>query len=119
MLSSTIIITILSLMGSVTARIYHNCGCKTNGEYNVELSKDTCTNWALSGEPHTHFDGYSVSPEDYSFPTTYDFTNHGLQCIDKGSGRGIDGNPWETHCKDVWEVAHAGNRGSAVGWCWH
>ncbi|KAF7448710.1 hypothetical protein Ptr902_03809 [Pyrenophora tritici-repentis] len=99
MLSSTIIITILSLMGSVTARIYHNCGCKTNGEYNVELSKDTCTNWALSGEPHTHFDGYS--------------------CIDKGSGRGIDGNPWETHCKDVWEVAHAGNRGSAVGWCWH
>ncbi|CAA9959828.1 hypothetical protein PTMSG1_03236 [Pyrenophora teres f. maculata] len=99
MLSSTIIITILSLMGSVTAKSYHNCGCKVRGNYDQQLSKDTCIQWALSAQPNTHFDGYS--------------------CVDKGIGRGIDGNPWEATCKRQWGIGNAGDEDAAVGWCWH
>ncbi|CAE7023291.1 hypothetical protein PTNB73_02241 [Pyrenophora teres f. teres] len=98
MLSSTIIITILSLMGSVTAKSYHNCGCKIGGNYDQELTEETCIQWGLT-QPHTHFDGYS--------------------CVDKGIGRGIDGNPWETYCKSQWSVGHKGQVDAVAGWCWN
>ncbi|KAF4456850.1 hypothetical protein F53441_1061 [Fusarium austroafricanum] len=85
-------------LGTAMAGIHHNCGCTSHGNYDVELSKATCALWA-SNQPNTHFDGYS--------------------CVDKGNGRGIDGQPWENTCKQAWDVNFGGNKQDAWGKCWH
>ncbi|KAM5344019.1 hypothetical protein ACJ41O_012556 [Fusarium nematophilum] len=83
---------------SAVAKIHHNCGCTVRGQYNVALSQATCALWG-SSQVHTHFDGYS--------------------CIDKGLGRGIDGQPWENTCKQAWDVNFGGNPNDVYGRCWH
>ncbi|KAL6362869.1 hypothetical protein FSOLCH5_007957 [Fusarium solani] len=91
-------LVLLALGGSAMAAKHHNCGCNVRGQYNVALSQATCALWG-STQIHTHFDGYS--------------------CIDKGTGRGIDGQPWENTCKQAWDVNFGGNPNDVLGNCWH
>ncbi|RKL19169.1 hypothetical protein BFJ68_g3444 [Fusarium oxysporum] len=63
-----------------------------------DLAQAACALWG-SNQPHTHWDGYS--------------------CVDKGTGRGIDGAPWETTCKQAWDINFGGNKNDAWGKCWH
>ncbi|USP74698.1 hypothetical protein yc1106_01972 [Curvularia clavata] len=99
MRSSTIIAAFLSLMGSVTASKHHNCGCTIRGKYDTTLSGSACALWKSIGNPNTHFDGYS--------------------CVDPGSGRGIDGEPWEINCQNEYSIANGGVPDDARGYCWH
>ncbi|KAF4987066.1 hypothetical protein FDECE_15620 [Fusarium decemcellulare] len=89
-----IALVLLALTGSSLAGKHHNCGCNVRGQYNVALSQATCALWG-SSQIHTHFDGYS--------------------CIDKGSGRGIDGQPWENTCKQAWDINFGGNKDDVLG----
>ncbi|KAH6886922.1 hypothetical protein B0T10DRAFT_607753 [Thelonectria olida] len=91
-------LVVLALSGSAFARKHHNCGCNVRGNYNVELSRAACALWGAT-QINTHFDGYS--------------------CIDKGIGRGIDGEPFELTCKEAWDVSFGGNRNDVLGNCWH
>ncbi|KAF5679872.1 hypothetical protein FDENT_8586 [Fusarium denticulatum] len=92
----------LSLMvlffGAAMAGIHHNCGCTVRGSYRQDLGQAACALWG-SNQPNTHWDGYS--------------------CVDKGRGRGIDGSPWETTCKQAWDINFGGNKDDAWGKCWH
>ncbi|KAF4449016.1 hypothetical protein F53441_7666 [Fusarium austroafricanum] len=92
------LIIIALFLGVAMADIHHNCGCTAHGSYNVELSQAACASWA-SNQPNTDWDGYS--------------------CVDKGRGRGIDGAPWETTCKNAWDINFGGNKNDAWGKCWH
>ncbi|KAL6159579.1 hypothetical protein ACJBU6_02017 [Exserohilum turcicum] len=61
MRSSTIILGLLSLIGSAIAGKHHNCGCDIQGKYDVDLSHKTCDRWARNNNPNTHF-GKSSKP---------------------------------------------------------
>ncbi|KAH7007068.1 hypothetical protein EDB80DRAFT_842266 [Ilyonectria destructans] len=95
---TAIALTLLTLGSTATAKIHHNCGCNVRGKYHVELSRAACALWGAT-QPHTWFDGYS--------------------CIDKGIGRGIDGQPFENTCQEAWDVNFGGNRNDVRGNCWH
>ncbi|KAF4502608.1 hypothetical protein FAGAP_1194 [Fusarium agapanthi] len=89
---------IVLFFGAAMADIHHNCGCTVRGTYNQGLSQATCALWG-STQPNTHWDGYS--------------------CVDKGNGRGIDGDPWEATCKQAWNINYGGKKDDAWGKCWH
>ncbi|EMT71911.1 hypothetical protein FOC4_g10003754 [Fusarium odoratissimum] len=83
---------IVLFFGAAMAGIHHNCGCTVRGSYRQDLAQAACALWG-SNQPHTHWDGYS--------------------CVDKGYGRGIDGAPWETTCKQAWDINFGGNKDDA------
>ncbi|THX52667.1 hypothetical protein D6D06_06603 [Aureobasidium pullulans] len=90
---------VLALFGTLAiAGKHHNCGCNVRGAYSEELSQATCALWGAT-QIHTHFDGHS--------------------CVDKGIGRGIDGQPWENTCRQAWQINFGGDPNDVEGHCWH
>ncbi|KAG6212220.1 hypothetical protein E4U35_008174 [Claviceps purpurea] len=88
---------VLSLVTAVLANKHWYCGCAVSGKYKPDLSEFACADWATLF-PNTHFDGNS--------------------CVDKGIGRGIEGDVWEKVCARNWGPAYGGKKEDVRGNCW-
>ncbi|EXM17883.1 hypothetical protein V3481_006191 [Fusarium oxysporum f. sp. vasinfectum] len=53
---------IVLFFGAAMAGIHHNCGCTVRGSYRQDLAQAACALWG-SNQPHTHWDGYSISTQ--------------------------------------------------------